>query len=168
MITLSDDVRAVIDGQHLCFAATVSPDAKPNLSPKGTIRVWDASHIFFCDIASPNTRRNLGRNPWIEVNIVDPLSRRGYRLFGKAALHRGDEVYRKGTSLIFEEEAVEYDVNCVVLVELSRVEPLYSPGYDHILDEFAMRKMWKDRRSRMETDFEAHIAKRGPYRRKER
>jgi predicted pyridoxine 5'-phosphate oxidase superfamily flavin-nucleotide-binding protein len=168
MITLGDDVRAMIDGQHLCFAATVSRDAKPNLSPKGTIRVWDASHIFFCDIASPNTRRNLERNPWIDVNVVDPVSRRGYRLFGKATLHREDEVYRKATDLIFEEEAAEYNVNCVVLVELSSVEPLYSPGYDHVSDEYAMRKMWKGRRSRMENEFEAHIAKRGPFRRNEK
>jgi Pyridoxamine 5'-phosphate oxidase len=38
-VTLTADMRAVIQAAHLCFAATVSPDGKPNVSPKGTIPV---------------------------------------------------------------------------------------------------------------------------------
>ena len=38
---LTPDMRAVIQAAHLCFAATVTPDGRPNVSPKGTIRVWD-------------------------------------------------------------------------------------------------------------------------------
>ena len=76
-------MRAVIAAQRLCFAATVTPDGRPNLSPKGTIRVWDDQHLFFCDIASPGTRANLLAHPWIEVNIVDTASRRGYRFLGR-------------------------------------------------------------------------------------
>jgi len=56
---LTSDMRAVIETCQLCFAATVSPDGRPNLSPKGTIRVWDDEHLFFLDIASPQTRANL-------------------------------------------------------------------------------------------------------------
>ena len=36
---LTADMRAVIQSAHLCFAATVTPDGRPNVSPKGTIRV---------------------------------------------------------------------------------------------------------------------------------
>ena len=160
---IDDDMRAVVEAQHLCFAATVSPSGRPNLSPKGTIRVWDEKHIFFCDIASPNTRRNLERSPWIEVNVVDPLSRRGYRFFGKAALHRNDEVYERATQRIFSEEGNTYRVNAVVLIEVEHAMPLYSPGYEHVSDEFEMRKVWKDRRSKMEKEFDAHIARHGPF-----
>src|SRR5690349_1625177 len=32
---LTSDMRAVIRAAHLCFAATVTPDGQPNLSPKG-------------------------------------------------------------------------------------------------------------------------------------
>jgi len=97
---IDEDMQAIIDAQHLCFAATVSHDGRPNLSTKGTIRVWDENHIFFCDIASPHTRSNLEKNPWIEVNVVDPVSRRGYRFLGKATLHRGDDIYRKATQQV--------------------------------------------------------------------
>jgi hypothetical protein len=75
---LTPDMRAVIEAAHLCFAATVTPEGRPNLSPKGTIRVWDDARLFFLDIASPGTRANLGHSPWMELNVVEQLSRRGF------------------------------------------------------------------------------------------
>jgi hypothetical protein len=161
---IDEDMRAIIDSQHLCFAATVTPNGRPNLSPKGTIRVWDENHIYFLDIASPNTRRNIEKNPWIEVNVVDPISRRGYRLLGRAELHCADDVFDEATKQIFAEEETTYPVSAVVLISVERALPIYSPGYIHISDEYAMRKMWKERRTRMENKFESHIAKQGPYR----
>lgn len=63
---LTPDMRAVIKAAHLCFVATVTPEGLPNLSPKGTIRVWDDAHLFFLDIASPGTRVNLEHSPRME------------------------------------------------------------------------------------------------------
>jgi len=160
---IDGDMRAVIDTQHLCFAATVNPDGRPNLSPKCTIRVFDDSHLFFCDIASPRTRRNLETNPWIEVNVVDPLSRRGYRFFGKASLHREDEVYRKAVQQIGREEGTDYRVHSVVLIDIERAASLISPGYLHVTDEYEMRRVWKERRKNMEAEFEARLTAQGPY-----
>lgn len=162
---LTDDMRAVIGAQRLCFAATVSPEGRPNLSPKGTIRVWDDRHLFFCDIASPETRRNLAHHPWIELNVVDPISRRGYRFLGTATLHRDDDVFRHATGIVFADEGSTYPVECVVLVAIERALPLLSPGYWHVEDETAMRALWKERRQRLDAEFEAHIARRGPARR---
>ena len=62
-VTLTADMRAVVQAAHLCFAATVTPDGKPNLSPKGTIRVWDDRHLFFLDLASPGTRASHSHHP---------------------------------------------------------------------------------------------------------
>lgn len=56
---ITEDMRAIVQAAHLCFAATVTPQSQPNLSPKGTVRVWDDRHLFFLDIASPGTRANL-------------------------------------------------------------------------------------------------------------
>jgi len=157
-------MRAVIAAQRLCFAGTVTPDGKPNVSPKGTVRVWDDHHIFFCDIASPETRRNLGANPWIELNVVDPVSRRGYRFLGRATIHTGDDVYKRATEMIFRDEGTTYPVEAVMLVAVERALPLLSPGYWHVEDENAMRGIWRERRERLDAEFEAHIARRGPQR----
>jgi predicted pyridoxine 5'-phosphate oxidase superfamily flavin-nucleotide-binding protein len=163
-IRIDDDMRAVIAAQRLCFAATVTPEGRPNLSPKGTVRVWDDRHLFFCDIASPGTRRNLEASPWIELNVVDTLSRRGYRFLGRAVLHRGDEVYRAATERIFLEEGTEYPVEAVVLIELESAAPLVSPGYWHVEDEWGLREPWKEKRAELDAAFEQHIRSRGPWR----
>lgn len=159
---LSLDMRAVVEAAHLCFAATVCADGSPNLSPKGTIRVWDEYHLYFLDIASPRTRANLERSPLIELNVVDQLSRRGYRFFGRASLHRDDAVFVEATQRVFAEEGTTYLVACVVLVEVERAEPLTSPGYAHVKDEQAMRALWKERRAALDRAFDEHVARRGP------
>lgn len=153
---LDSDMKAVIAAQRLCFAATVTPDGRPNLSPKGTIRVWDDRHLFFCDIASPQTRRNLEHNPWIELNVVDGLSRRGYRFLGTATLHRDDDVYQCATTRIREEEGVDYVVEAVVFIRLERVLPVTSPGYQHVAGETEMRELWKAKRARLDFEFDEH------------
>src|SRR5262245_6827803 len=77
-------MRRVIAEQRLGFFATVCPDGTPNVSPKGTIAVWDDDHLVFLDLASPQTVENLRSNPAIEVNVVDQVVRKGYRFKGTA------------------------------------------------------------------------------------
>jgi predicted pyridoxine 5'-phosphate oxidase superfamily flavin-nucleotide-binding protein len=161
---ITDDMRAVIEATHLCFAATVNADGSPNLSPKGTIRVWDDAHLFFLDIASPGTAANLRRDGRIVVNVVEQLSRRGYRFVGRAALHKDDAVYADATRRVFGEEGVRYPVAHVVLIAVERVEVLASPGYLHVTDERAMRALWKPRRAALDDAFDAHVGRAGPWR----
>lgn len=155
---ITADARAIVDVAHLCFAATVTPTGHPNVSPKGTIRVWDGNHLFFCDIASPQTRTNLLHNPWIEVNVVDQLSRRGYRFRGRGSVHVGDHIYDVATQRIFEEEHVRYSVAAVILVAVEHVEPLRSPGYGFVKDERQMRELWRERRATLDRAFERYLA----------
>ena len=58
---LTADMEAIVDSSKLGFVATVCEDGSPNLSPKGSIRVYDQDHLVFADIASPNTIENLRR-----------------------------------------------------------------------------------------------------------
>ena len=88
---LDDDMRRVVREQRLGFVATVCPDGTPNLSPKGTTTVWDDEHLVFLHVHSPNTVANLAANLSIEVNVVDPILRKGYRFKGTAeVLTSGD------------------------------------------------------------------------------
>src|SRR5207245_7068128 len=83
---LTEDMKRVVDEQRLGFVATVCPDGTPNLSPKGTTAVWDDDHIVFADIRSPATVSNLRRNPSTEINVLDPMVRKGYRFKGVASV----------------------------------------------------------------------------------
>ena len=163
-VTLTADMRAIIQAAHLCFAATVSPDGKPNVSPKGTIRVWDDQHLFFLDIASPGTRANLQARPWMELNVVDQLSRRGYRFFGPATLHVGDAIFEEATRRVQDTDQSSYPVAAVVLLALERAAALVSPGYWRVADERAMRALWRQRRAALDEEFEAYLAQVEPFR----
>ena len=77
---LTADMKRVVAEQRLAYVATVCSDGTPNVSPKGTIAVWDDEHLVFADIRSPGTIANLKKNPAVELNVVDPFLRKGYRL----------------------------------------------------------------------------------------
>jgi len=83
---MTPDMMQVVREQRLGFVATVNADGTPNLSPKGTFVVVNAARVAFADIRSPGTLRNLIANPAVEVNFVDPFTRRGCRLFGTAQI----------------------------------------------------------------------------------
>jgi predicted pyridoxine 5'-phosphate oxidase superfamily flavin-nucleotide-binding protein len=163
-VTLTADMRAVIQAAHLCFAGTVSADGTPNVSPKGTIRAWDDQHLFFLDIASPGTRANLRARPWMELNVVDQLSRRGYRFFGPATVHIGDTVFEEAIRRVPGAGQLSYPVAAVVLLALERAAALISPGYGRVPDERAMRALWRERRAELDQEFEAYLARAEPFR----
>src|ERR1044072_3558386 len=79
---ITDDMRRVLEEQQLGFVATVTPDGKPHLSPKGATQVWDDDHLVFADIRSPRTGANLHANPAVEINVADRALRKGYRFKG--------------------------------------------------------------------------------------
>lgn len=162
-VVLDDDMRAVIESAHLAFVATVTKEGRPNLSPKGTIRALDAHRLFFLDIASPQTARNLATNPWMEVNVVDTTSRRGWRFLGEARLHKDDDVHRTCAARVFEEDGATYPTKGVVVLDIQRALPLVSPGYQTVEDERAMRVAWKEKRARLDAAFEAHVQERGAF-----
>ena len=163
---LTADMKRMITSEFgTCFVATVSPDGKPNLSPKGTLEVLDDNHLAFCEIRSPNTRRNLEQNPNIEINIVDMLSRKGYRFKGRAEVLREGTLYydvvRRLNSGSVEPPPAErvrdpdvpegsYWVKSVIYVTVEWAAPVSSPIYDHGYDEETVRARWVTRRSRQE------------------
>lgn len=162
---LTPDMRAVIDAVHLCFAATVTPEGEPNLSPKGTIGVWDDHRLYFLDIASPGTVANLAHSPRMEINVVEPLSRRGYRFAGTATLHPvGSAVYDEAVRRLYGRSPPAYRVNAVVVLSVERAAPLLSPAYWRVGDELAIRASWRTMRDELDREFEAHIARVGPVR----
>src|SRR5689334_4702313 len=90
---LDADMRRVVRDQALAYVATVCPDGTPNLSPKGTTIVWSDTQLVFLDIHSPQTSRNIDAGSAIEVNVVDPIVRKGYRFKGTATVLRDGNLH---------------------------------------------------------------------------
>lgn len=162
---LTADMRAVIRASHLCFAATVTADGRPNLSPKGTIGVWDESHLFFLDLASPNTRANLAQRPWLEINVVEQLSRRGYRFAGSATVYGTDSLeYADAVRRIYGDASPASKPVAVVVMAVEHASPVLSPAYWRGLDEPTLRAQWRERRAALDAEFETYLAQVAPVR----
>lgn len=144
---LTDDMKRVVREQQLGFIATVCPDGTPNLSPKGTTTVWDDDHVVFADICSPGTVDNLRENPAIEINVVDPMIRKGYRFKGTATLVGEGPLFDEALARYSAEPETPRDlygrVRTIVLVKVERALPLVSPAYDSGVTEEEMRARWE-------------------------
>ncbi len=129
---LTEDMQRVVRDQRLGFHATVSEDGTPNLSPKGTTDVWDDDHLYFADICSPQTIENIRRGSVIEVNVVDPFVRKGYRFKGPAVIHEpGSDTFAEGLErLRAAGSSLVHRVRAIVLIEVQDARPLISPAYD--------------------------------------
>lgn len=67
---LTAEMKAAVDDIRLCFVAAASKDGMPNVSPKGSLTVWDDDHLAFANIASPRTMKNIKENPKMEINTI--------------------------------------------------------------------------------------------------
>lgn len=149
MAKLTADMKRVVTEQRLAFVATVCPDGTPNLSPKGTIAVWDDDHLVFADIRSPGTMANLRNNAAVEVNIVDPFARKGYRFKGTGEVvmkgERFNEImsFYRGRWGDTPKSKTEERIRGFVLIRVEDALPLISPAYDDSSsDEQSIRKHW--------------------------
>lgn len=143
---LTEDMKRVVREQRLGYVATVCPDGTPNLSPKGTTAVWDDDHLAFADICSPGTIANLARNPALEINVVDPIARKGYRFKGSATMvtegalfDRVMTYYRREHGLA---DGIAERIRHIVLVKIERALPLVSPVYDDGATEGDVVRKW--------------------------
>ena len=93
MAKLSDDVKEMIARVVPAFVATASKNGKPNVSPKGSVRVLDDEHVAFAEIASPNTIANIKDNPQVEIMVFDPNTWGGCRIRGKANIVESGDLF---------------------------------------------------------------------------
>jgi len=148
MAVLTEHMRRVVREQRLGFVATVCEDGTPNLSPKGTLAVWDDDTLVFADLRSPRTVANLRTNPAVEINVVDVFNRKGYRFKGRARVLTEGQEFERAVALYRDEDAadrlrdVETRVKAFVLVSVERALPLVSPGYDDGRSEAEMVAEW--------------------------
>ena len=144
MPVLTEEMKRVVRAQRLGYVATVSADGHPNVSPKGSLAVWDDDHLVFADIESPHTILNLESNPRTEVNVVDPELRKGYRFSGVAKVLRSGDVYWKILDHYKAEGADIRRARAIVVIQVTSAGPLVSPCYLTGLAEEEVRALWAE------------------------
>ena len=84
----------------------------------------------------------------MEVNVVDPFVRKGYRFKGPAVIHEpGASGYAQGVERLREAGSSLADrVKAIVVVEVREARPLVSPAYDDgLLTEDDMVRTFQER-----------------------
>ena len=144
MPTLTQEIKDFVNKQRMGFVASIGPANKPNLSPKGTTIALDDNHLAFTGIRSDQTISNLEINPNVEINVVDPIRRRGYRFQGTAKILSEGEEFEKILSH-FRTLGVKSEVKAIVLVAIDMAKEIKSPLYDLGLTEQEIVSEWKKR-----------------------
>ena len=154
MPLITAEMRDFVDRLKLGFVATVSPDGRPNVSPRGTIMVWDGAgggaaspggasdELLIADIRSPETTSNVLANPEVEVCVVHPLLRRGYRLRGRAEVLRGGGEFEAAVAE-YRKRGVKSPIAAVLRVRLYEASEVRSPLYDLGMTEAEIKDAWK-------------------------
>src|SRR5437667_7790785 len=140
---LTEDMKRIVREQRPGYITTVCPDGTPNLSPKGTTAIWDDDHLVFANIRSPGTIANLHHNASVEVNVVDPFVRKGYRFKGVADVLESGTLYDKAIAFYKERGSRVSAFREVVMVRVQSAQPIDSPAYDLGLTEDEVRTRWE-------------------------
>ena len=142
MTEFNAEIKNLVNFQKLGYVATVSPDGTPNLSPKGTIAILDDSRLVFANIRSPKTIDNLTKNPSIEINVIDPFSRMGYRFKGLGKILSEGEDFENILDY-FIQKGIKSNISHIVLVDVKSFSEITSPSYDLGLKKDDLVKKWK-------------------------
>ncbi len=142
MTLITQKIIDFLNFQKLGSVATVSSDGKPNLSPKGTIIGWNSNTLAFADIRSPDTMNNLQRNPNVEINVIDPLSRKGYLFKGVVRIVKDGILFEEILSH-YRHNGIKSQIKSIVLVDVSSISDVTSPLYDLGVSEQDIKSKWK-------------------------
>jgi len=138
---IDSKIKDFVNFQKLGFVATVNSDNSPNLSPKGTVRVWDDENLVFADINSPRTIENIINNNSIEINVVDPIKRKGFRFKGNAKIISSGNLYNEIVDY-YKKNGTKNKINSVVIVKIDQVIEVVSPLYDLGITEKEISEKW--------------------------
>ena len=142
MAVITSEIKIFLNSQKLGYVATVSSDGKPNISPKGTIIAWSDNLLAFANIRSPDTVMNLQHNPFVEINVIDPLSRKGYLFTGTAKIIKNTPLYVEILNH-YRTNGIKSPINSIVIVDVSSVSEVTSPLYDLGQTEEEIKLKWK-------------------------
>jgi len=140
---ITSEIKNFLKVQKLGYVATVSSDGLPNISPKGTIIAWSSEVLAFADIRSPDTVKNLQNNPNVEINVIDPLLRKGYLFKGVAKLINSGLQYDEILQY-YRDNGITSPINAIILVNVSCISDVISPLYDMGISEDELKSKWKN------------------------
>jgi predicted pyridoxine 5'-phosphate oxidase superfamily flavin-nucleotide-binding protein len=134
------EAQALVAKMGLAYVATVLPDGRPNLSPKGTLKVVDDHTLAFAEMASPGTLKDLANMGYVDVNVMDPFLRKGFRFRGTAEVGEDQGLI----AFLAEGLGADYPLRRAITIHVEETRPLISPVYAVTgASEAEVRRKWE-------------------------
>ncbi len=96
--TMRDFLATALADQTSCLLATVGADGRPNITPKGSMMVFDEAHLAYWERARKAALDNVRANPHVAVYYRNTAKAEQmpvgaiWRFFGDAAVHEDGEI----------------------------------------------------------------------------
>ena len=85
---MADLIKAGPSNSAPCILVTVLPDGYPNPSFRGSLMVFDNEHLAYWDRSLRGAIASFEQNPKAAMLFRDPGTRKSWRFYGTAELHR--------------------------------------------------------------------------------
>ncbi len=86
--------------------------------------------------------KNLKANSNVEINVIDPLLRKGFLFKGVAKLVQDTALYNDILTY-YRNNGVKSLINSIVLVDVTEISEVTSPLYDMGFSEQEIKSKWK-------------------------
>ena len=141
---LTHDMKRIIKRYTVGFVATITPDGKPAVSPKGMSIILDDNTLVIGNIRSPQTARNININPAVEVNYLDVLSRKAVRISGSARyVKKGTEEFDILHPCFHRWSNLSQKLRGIFVINIESAKIITSPVYDLGMKEKDLRRYWR-------------------------
>ncbi len=130
----SDTVKKLVtnawDDGHVCLLASEGEDG-PNISPKGSMMIFDDDHLAYWERAKKQALTNLRKNPRVVVVYSNLIAQRAgelpsgiLRFYGVAELHEDGPIRDAIFARLNERESTHdgADTGIGVLIRLTKAE----------------------------------------------
>lgn len=121
MAKLTEDMKKMIPEQ-LNFLSTVNENGFPQVGPKGSMRVFDDTHLIYNEETAKHALHNLQDNGRAAVAVVDRPNLKGFRFEGTAHLIDSGKIF--DDAVTFGEEHHLPKMYYAVIIDVERIYKL--------------------------------------------
>jgi len=126
MIELTDEMKELLGSaladRMACLVGTATKDGRPQISPKGSVMVFDKDTLAYWERSLRSALDNVAENPHVVIYYNNSEKRVRWRFYGTATVHESgpvrDEVMSRTVQAELDRDPERKGVAVVVRVDL--------------------------------------------------
>ena len=126
MIEMTDEMKELLGSaladRMACLVGTASKDGRPQISPKGSVMVFDKENLAYWERTLSTALHNVAQNPQVVIYYNNSETRVRWRFYGTATVHESgpirEEVMSRTVQAELDRDPERKGVAVVVKVDL--------------------------------------------------